>query len=270
MPGGDELSENNATLHNVFFQEGLFIEENKDNYDFASRQTQRTSSKQETELVVPGYWIPIVSRNDSAQLFLWEVTPCSVFFFDWSRQYYYKVVWGATSHRNLIPYVTFHQFLIYRSYLLNEISSCLSCLNIVWTPMYRSINPEAGMLFRPFLKTTSLILRSATTIFTTPAFLGTPLRKRTPETPSPTVCIHPPEAPSAVFQIWQKPLWRSFKDHFFYHTRLLHRSNKNDIKDRSCRFLSVVWRPYAMESTLPLYCFGRRNRRGGLFPSHPY
>jgi len=55
MPGGDELSENNATLHNVFFQEGLFIEENKDNYDFASRQTQRTSSKQETELVVPGY-----------------------------------------------------------------------------------------------------------------------------------------------------------------------------------------------------------------------
>jgi len=55
MPGGDELSENNATLHNVFFQEGFFVEENKDNYDFASRQTQRTSSKQETDLVVPGY-----------------------------------------------------------------------------------------------------------------------------------------------------------------------------------------------------------------------
>jgi len=60
------------------------------------------------------------------------------------------------------PWATFHQFLIYRSYLFNEISSCLSCLNIVWTPMYQSINPKAGMLFRPFLKTTSRSLRIAT------------------------------------------------------------------------------------------------------------
>jgi len=32
----------------------------------------------------------------------------------------------------------------------------------IWTPMYQSINPEAGMLFRPFLKTTSRSLRIAT------------------------------------------------------------------------------------------------------------
>ena len=65
----------------------------------------------------------------------------------------------CTTHTHTAP-----ALIIYRSYLLNEISSCLSCLNIVWTPMYQSINPEAGMLFIPFLKTTSLILRSATTI----------------------------------------------------------------------------------------------------------
>ena len=42
--------------------------------------------------------------------------------------------------------------------------------------------------------------------------------------------------------------WRRFKDHIFHHTRLLHRSGKNDSKDRSHCFLSVVRRPDEMES----------------------
>jgi len=55
VPGEDELSENNVELHNVCFQEGLSIEENKDKHTFTPRQIQKTSSKQETKLVVPGY-----------------------------------------------------------------------------------------------------------------------------------------------------------------------------------------------------------------------
>jgi len=38
----------------------------------------------------------------------------------------------------------------------------IGIINIMWTHMYRSINPEAVMLFRPFLKTNSRSLRIAT------------------------------------------------------------------------------------------------------------
>ena len=44
MPGEDELSENNAALHNIRSHEGRFIELNKDEPTFAPRQIQRTSS----------------------------------------------------------------------------------------------------------------------------------------------------------------------------------------------------------------------------------
>ena len=83
----------------------------------------------------------------------------------------------------------------------------------------------------------------------TSAFLGTSFRKHAPETPPPAVCIYSSKTASTVFQIWQEPLPRCFKDHIVNHTGFLQWGSTNSSKNSSYGFIPsfgdlMRWNPH--------------------------